>query len=82
MKFIKQRKQRKLLRQNDITMQTIKSITGLSNGTLARVNKDEYMHLENLEKICECLEAMLNNKIDFGDVIERVSDHESERVEK
>lgn len=76
------RRLRKLLRVNNITMQMIKQSTGLSNGTLAKIRKDEYMQLDNLDKICRCLEDMLNRKIDFCDVVERVTDHESERVEE
>lgn len=78
---ISYRRLRRLLRQNDITMQAIKKQTGLSNGTLAKVAKDEYMQLDKLDIICECLEKMLNRRIDFSDVVERVSEHESERVE-
>ena len=79
---ISYRKLRKLLKTHKIQMQQIKRLIGVSHNVLAKIGKDEYMQLDKLDKICECLEVLLNRKIDFSDVIERVSDYESERVEK
>ena len=47
---------------------------------LRRLLKTNNIH--KLDLICECLEVMLNRKVDFSDVVERVPDHESERVEE
>jgi DNA-binding Xre family transcriptional regulator len=76
------RKLRRLLKTNNIQMQQLKQITGLSNNVISKIRKDGNMQLDKLDLICECLEVMLNRKIDFCDVVERVSDHESERVEE
>lgn len=74
------RKLRRLLKTNNIQMQQLKQTTGLSNNVISKIRKDGNMQLDKLDLICECLEVMLNRKIDFSDVIERVSDYESERV--
>lgn len=78
---ISYRKLRKLLKVHKIQMQQIRMATGISHNVLAKIRKDEYMQLDNLDKICGCLEDVLNRKVDFCDVVERVIDHESERVE-
>lgn len=77
---ISYRKLRKLFKVHKIQMQQIKRATGISHNVLAKIRKDEHMQLDKLDIICECLEVVLNRKIDFCDVVERVSDGESERV--
>jgi DNA-binding Xre family transcriptional regulator len=63
------RKLRRLLKTNNIQMQQLKQITGLSNNVISKIRKDGNMQLDKLDLICECLEVMLNRKIDFSDVI-------------
>lgn len=74
------RKLRRLLKTNNIQMQQLKQTTGLSNNVISKIHKDGNMRLDKLDLICECLEVMLNRKVDFSGVVERVSDYESERV--
>jgi len=44
-------------------MKTLEIETGISHTTLAKINKDEYIHLETLEILARHL------KVEIGDII-------------
>lgn len=58
------RKLRELLIEQGIQRKALKSMSQLSNDTLSKIDKDEYMGLESLEKIA----LILNREI--GDLVE------------
>lgn len=71
------RKLRELMIKYRIKTYEIKESTGLSNGVLSKINKNEYIQLEKLDLICQYLEKRIQQetgqavKIDFNDIMER-----------
>jgi DNA-binding Xre family transcriptional regulator len=61
---ISYRKLRELLIGRRIQRKELKANTGLSNDVLVKIDKDEYMNLESLEKIARYLE------VEIGDIVE------------
>ncbi len=53
-----------LLIEKKITKAQLRQIAGLSQSTLTKLNKNEYVSMEILTRICEALEC------DFGDIVE------------
>ncbi len=60
----------KLLIDKNINKTTLREISGISTGTLAKLGKNDYVSTEVLEKICKALHC------DIGDVIEFVDSEE------
>lgn len=54
----------KLLIDKEINKTNIREVTGISPSTIAKMNKNEYVSLEVLDKICTYLEC------DIGDIME------------
>lgn len=61
----------KLLIDKNINKTTLREISGISTGTLAKLGKNDYVSTEVLEKICRALHC------DIGDVIEFVDSEEN-----
>ncbi len=54
----------KLLLDKKMKRIELKDAAGISNSTLAKLGKDEYVSMESMDKICKALQC------DIGDVIE------------
>jgi len=68
-------KLRELLIARKISRKELKANTNLSNGVLARIDKDEYMSLEALERIARSL------NVDIGDIVQ-LKDTSSNKFQK
>lgn len=53
-----------LLIENNISKAQLRQIAGLSQSTLTKLNKNEYVSLEIITRICEALDC------DIGDIVE------------
>ncbi len=53
-----------MLIEKNITKAQLRQIAGLSQSTLTKLNKNEYVSMDILTRICEALEC------DFGDIVE------------
>lgn len=53
-----------LLIEKNISKAQLRQIAGLSQSTLTKLNKNEYVSLEIITRICEALDC------DIGDIIE------------
>lgn len=60
----------KLLIDKNINKTTLREMSGISTGTLAKLGKNDYVSTEVLEKICRALQC------NIGDVIEFVENEE------
>ena len=71
-------KLRELLIKYNIKIYEMQQHTKLSNGLLAKINKNEYIQLDKLELICEYIEKRIEEEtgekvfLDFSDIMERV----------
>ena len=63
----------KLLIDKNITKINLKNITGMNAVTLANIEKDRYVSLRMIDKICDELDCYVN------DVIEHISDENFEK---
>ncbi len=63
----------KLLIDKNITKIDLKNITGMNAVTLANIEKDRYVSLRMIDKICDELDCYVN------DVIEHISDENFEK---
>ena len=59
-----------LLAQKEMSKAELRKAAGIAASTLTKLNKNEYIALSILVKICDALDC------DFGDVMERVSQDE------
>jgi DNA-binding Xre family transcriptional regulator len=55
----------KLLIDKGLNKTEFRDITGISNGTLAKISKDEYVALSVLEKICDILDCKIEDIVEF-----------------
>lgn len=55
----------KLLIDKKINKTELRDIVGISNGTLAKLSKNEYVALSVLEKICTSLNCNIQDIIEF-----------------
>ena len=55
----------KQLVEKKMTKTQLREAVGLSMGTLARISKDEYISLENIDKICQCLDCRIDEVIEY-----------------
>ncbi len=58
----------KLLIDKNINKTTLREISGISTGTLAKLGKNDYVSTEVLEKICKALHCDIGDVIEFVDV--------------
>ena len=65
-------KLRELLIKYKIKTYELKEGTGLSNGVLAKIRKDEFIQLDKLECIMEYLDGVTGKKVGFEDIMDRV----------
>ncbi|WP_339158322.1 helix-turn-helix transcriptional regulator [Paenibacillus sp. FSL W8-0186] len=59
----------KLLIDRDIKKQELLKMTGISSATMAKLNTNEYVSLEVIDKICAALECQP------GDLLEHIPEH-------
>lgn len=59
----------KLLIDRDIKKQELLKMTGISSATMAKLNTNEYVSLEIIDKICSAL------KCQPGDLLEHIPEH-------
>ena len=55
----------KLLLDKKLKRVDLKTIAGISNNTLAKLGKDEYVSLESLDRICAALDCNIGDVMDF-----------------
>lgn len=57
----------KLLIDKNINRTTLRELSGISTGTLAKLGKNDYVSTEVLEKICIALQCGIGDIIEFTD---------------
>lgn len=55
----------KLLLDRRLKKTDLKIIAGLSNNTVAKLSKDEYISMESLERICNGLDCNIEDVVEF-----------------
>ena len=55
----------KLLIDRNINKTTLREMSGISTGTLAKLGKNEYVSTEVLDKICTALDCEVGEVIEF-----------------
>lgn len=55
----------KLLIDRNINKTTLREMSGISTGTLAKLGKNEYVSTEVLDKICTALDCEVGDVIEF-----------------
>lgn len=55
----------KLLIDRKINKTTLREMSGISTGTLAKLGKNEYVSAEVLDKICTALDCEVGDVIEF-----------------
>jgi len=60
----------KLLLDKKLKRVDLKTIAGISNNTLAKLGKDEYVSMESMDRICRALNC------NIGDVMDIVHEEE------
>lgn len=55
----------KLLIDRNINKTTLRELSGISTGTLAKLGKNKYVSTEVLDKICTALDCEVGEVIDF-----------------
>lgn len=55
----------KLLIDRNIKKTTLREMSGISTGTLAKLGKNEYVSTEVLEKICSALNCEVGDVMEF-----------------
>lgn len=53
----------KLLEEKNMTKEDLKKSTGMSSATIAKLGKNETIHMKSLEKICRALECNVEDVI-------------------
>ena len=57
----------KLLVEKKMTKTQLRELTGMSMNTLAKIGKDEYISMQNLDNICNCLHCNIEDVIEHID---------------
>ena len=65
MQQISYKKLWKLLIDRNINKTTLREMSGISTGTLAKLGKNEYVSTEVLDKICTALDCEVGEVIEF-----------------
>ncbi|MDQ1233922.1 putative transcriptional regulator [Paenibacillus sp. SORGH_AS306] len=68
--MISYKKLQKLLIDREIKKQELVKMTGISSATMAKLNTNEYVSLEVIDKVCEALDCQP------GDLLEYISKKE------
>ena len=55
----------KLMIDKNINKTTLRELSGISTGTLAKLGKNDYVSTEVLEKICRALQCEIGDVIEF-----------------
>lgn len=55
----------KLLIDKNLNKTDFRDVVGISNGTLAKLSKDEYVALTILEKICTSMNCNIEDVVEF-----------------
>ena len=55
----------KLLIDRNLNKTTLREMSGISTGTLAKLGKNEYVSTEVLDKICSALDCEVGDVIEF-----------------
>jgi putative transcriptional regulator len=55
----------KLLIDRDIRKQELMKMTGISSATMAKLNTNEYVSLEIIDKICEALDCQPGDLLEY-----------------
>ena len=55
----------KLLLDRHLKKTDLKAIAGISNNTLARLSKNEYVSMESLAKLCTVLDCCIEDIVEF-----------------
>lgn len=55
----------KLLLDRKLKKTDLKGIAGLSNNTVAKLSKDEYISMESMERICTGLNCNIEDVMEF-----------------
>ena len=55
----------KLLLDRHLKKTDLKEVAGISNNTLAKLSKDEYVSMESLEKLCAGLNCNIEDVMEF-----------------
>lgn len=63
----------KMLIEKDMKKMQLKELIGCSNGTLARMGKNEYVQMELIDKICEKLECKVEDIVEFIPNVDNLS---------
>lgn len=69
--MISYKKLRHLLVERHLTNNYLHTVVGLTWPTISKINKDKYVSLEVLERIC------LNLKVQIGDIVEIIYNEEN-----
>jgi putative transcriptional regulator len=57
----------KLLIDKRLRRIDLKKLAGISNSTLAKLGKDEYVSMESIEKLCTALDCNIEDLMEFVD---------------
>lgn len=60
---------REFMIKNRIQKKQLKAHARVSNDVISKIDKDEYMTLESLEKIAVALKEITGEKVDIGDLV-------------
>jgi DNA-binding Xre family transcriptional regulator len=55
----------KTLIEKEINKTTLRDMVGFSNGTLARMNKGQYVEMKHIDKICQVLDVSISEVIEI-----------------
>ena len=83
--MVSYRKLRKIMKEHGVYLKEVQLETRIANGTLNKISHEEFMQLDKLDLIISAVEFIIKKKhkidtrLDFGDVMERVT--EEERLE-
>lgn len=58
---------RKLLIDRGLKKKDVQEMTGISQGTLARMNTNEYVSLEVIDKLCKALNCQPGDLVEYVD---------------
>lgn len=55
----------KLLIDKNINKTTLRDMTNISNQTLSKLSKNQYVSLEVLERICKCMDCNIEDVVEY-----------------
>lgn len=63
--MISYKKLQKLLIDREIKKQELVKMTGISSATMAKLNTNEYVSLEVIDKVCEALDCQPGDLLEY-----------------